>query len=79
MALANLDFCNGTSGNVAAIQLKLCRQHVLCHPFGFPNFANVASDLFFNYSIHTHQPLHLYWNNCLGIILPEGYRYCAPQ
>jgi len=51
MALSDFDFCNGTSGNITAVQLQFGCQKLLGHPCFLTQAANIFPDLFFNFSV----------------------------
>ncbi len=71
MALANLDFSNSTSGNVAAMQLQLSGKRVLGHACGFPKGTNILSYFRFDFLIHIYHLLHLYWNIVVDNIVTQ--------
>lgn len=52
MSLTDLNFGNGTPGDVAAHQLKPGGQHLLRHADALPQTADVPSDLLFNGVFH---------------------------
>ena len=61
--LAHFDLGHSAPGDVAAVQLKLCSQSILCHTSGFSDFSNILADLVLDFLIHNITILHRYWSN----------------
>ena len=58
MPLPYLNFCQGTSCNIAVVKLQLCSSCLLRHLGRFSDLANIITDSFFDCLVHTYHPLH---------------------
>ena len=73
MTLSDLDFCNGTTGEVTPLKLKLGCQRVLRHAGFLTKTADILPDLLFDGWIHGSAPFPV-----LDFIINVCYNGFAP-
>ena len=78
MSLSHFDFCQGTSGYIASLDLKSCGKHFLGQSAALAQAPYVSPDDLFNFVIHKLPPSCTYLRtNSLDIIIGLCYNIFA--